>query len=284
LVLACQAKQAARSPDGPVGAYVYFALQASAILAAETLLNGDPIVIPAVTRAKVITNPGAGAVELVVATADGDVPGATNLIVTGATNATPVQITTSASHGLSTGDIVTVKGVRGNGGANVTSTIVVTGANTFTLDHSAGTASYISGGVVEGGFLGQIDRVIQANTVPNGVYATTVSATEVAEPLTIDVWVPSNYAATVAATITLSLQNYFANNVDIGGFTDPGGAYTNVILLDAVIARVFASAAVNGATYVQQAKVLIGGVAADFSLTALDVFVPDPIFISVHPI
>jgi hypothetical protein len=283
LVQTCIAKQAARSPDGPVGAYVFFALQASALLAAEELLNGDPIVVPLVTRARVITAPATGEVEIVIATADGDVPGATNLIVTGATNATPVEITTSTNHGLSTGDIVTVSGVRGNGGANVTSTITVTAANKFTLDGSAGTAAYVSGGVAEGGFLGQIDRIIQANTVPNGVLATTVSATSVTAPVVVDVWVPSSYAGTVSSTVTLALLAYFAY-APIGGFTDPGGAYTNVILLDAVIARVFASASVSGATYVQQARVTIDGVAADFAMTAIQVFVPDPITINVHPI
>lgn len=283
LVQACQAKQAARSPDGPVGAYVFFALEAAKILASETLLNGDPIVIPLVTQAKVITSAGSGRVRLVVRDADGGIDGVTNLTVTGATNASPVEITTSINHGLSTGDIATVSGVRGNGGANVTSTIIVTAANKFTLDHSVGTAAYVSGGVVEGGFLGQIDRVIQANTVPNGVFAGTESASTNTAPIVVDVWVPSNYASTITSTVSQSLINYFAN-APIGGFTDPGGAYTNVILLDAVIARVFASAAVGGATYVQQALVTINGVAANYSLSALDVFVPNPITVNVHPI
>jgi hypothetical protein len=262
---------------------VFFALEASSILATETLLNGDPIVIPAVTRPKVITNPGTGAVEIVVASANGAIGGATNLTVTGATNATPVEITTSINHGLSTGDVATVSGVRGNGGANVTSTIVVTAVNKFTLDHSAGTAAYVSGGVVEGGFLGQIDRIIQANVVPQGILATTVSATTSSAPVVVDVWVPATYASSVTNAVTNSLIDYFAN-ADIGGFSDPGGSYTNVILLDAVIGRVFAAASQSGATYVQQAKVLINGLAKDFALTALQVFVPSSIVVNVHPI
>ena len=281
LVLTCQAKQAARSPDGAVGAYVYFALQASAILADETLLNGDPIVVPLITRAQDYTNPGTGLVTTVIASENGAVPGVTNLAVTGATNATPVEITTATAHGLSTGDVVTVSGVRGNGGANVTSTIVVTGANTFTLDNSVGTAAYVSGGVVEGGALGQIDRVIQGNCVSQGVDATTVSATPNTAAVVVDVWLPASFAASAPATIQSSLTLFFSD-APIGGYTDPGGAYTNVILLDAVIARVFASAAQGGATYLQQAKVTIGGVAADYSLGTYDVFVPNPITVNTH--
>lgn len=286
LVQACQAKQAARSPDGPSGAYVYFALQAAALLAKQTLLNGDAIVVPLVTRAKVNTSAGSGAVTTIVASADGAISGATNLTVTAATNASPVAITTSTNHGLSTGDVVSVSGVRGNGGANVTTTITVTGPTTFTLDGSSGTGTYVSGGVVEGGFLGQIDKIIQANVVPNGVLATTQSASSNTAAVVVDVWVPSSYASSITATIQNSLLQFFSdpNTAPIGGVTDPGGAYSNVILLDAVIARVFAAASSGGATYVQQAKVTIGGVASDYSLSTNDVFVPSGITVNVHPI
>lgn len=283
LVQACQAKQAARSPDGPSGAYVFFALQAASLLASEKLLNGDAIVVPAVTRSKVYTTPGSGAVSCVVASADGAIAGTTNVAVTAATNASPVAITTATAHGMSTGDVATVSGVRGNGGANVTSTVTVTGANSFTLDDSSGTGAYVSGGVVECGFLGQIDRIIQANVVPNGVYAGTISATAATAAVVVDVWVPASYASIVTVVIQNSLTAYFAG-ADIGGYTDPGGGYTNVILLDAVIARVFAAASSGGATYVQQAKVTIGGVAADYSLTMYQVFVPSGITVNVHPI
>src|SRR5712692_851049 len=71
------------------------------------------------------------------------------LTVTGATNASPIQITTSAPHGLSTGNAVYITYVRGNWTANGRWLITVTGASTFTLNGSAGTAAYISGGTVE---------------------------------------------------------------------------------------------------------------------------------------
>src|SRR6202042_1697144 len=40
------------------------------------------------------------------------------LTVTGATNATPIVVTTSANHGLTSGDLVAVHGVGGNTAAN----------------------------------------------------------------------------------------------------------------------------------------------------------------------
>jgi len=65
--------------------------------------------------------------------------------ITGATNATPIAITCTA-HGYSTGDTVVVTAVAGNTNANGTWEITNTGANTFTLDGSAGNATYTSGG------------------------------------------------------------------------------------------------------------------------------------------
>jgi hypothetical protein len=65
--------------------------------------------------------------------------------VTGATNASPISIT-SASHGLTTGTRVTITGVLGNTAANGTFNVTVVDANTFTLDSSSGNGPYTSGG------------------------------------------------------------------------------------------------------------------------------------------
>jgi len=66
-------------------------------------------------------------------------------LITNATNASPIVIT-SANHGLTTGARVTISGVVGNGGANGTFTVTVIDANTFSLNGSAGTGVYTSGG------------------------------------------------------------------------------------------------------------------------------------------
>ena len=69
--------------------------------------------------------------------------------ITNATNASPIVITTSAVHGYTTGDVVTIRGVGGNTAANVTSNaITVLTTTTFSLDGSTGNGAYTSGGRV----------------------------------------------------------------------------------------------------------------------------------------
>lgn len=84
--------------------------------------------------------------------ADTLVPGGTGSLtkmdtgsITGATNATPIVIT-STTHGLETGNRVTISGVLGNTAANGTWTITKVNANSFSLDTSVGNGAYTSGG------------------------------------------------------------------------------------------------------------------------------------------
>jgi hypothetical protein len=82
-----------------------------------------------------------------------DEAGVGPLTVTNATNASPIAITTSAPHGLATGERVAITGVQGNTAANTTATkpswtITRTGATTFTLDTSTGNGAYTGGGTV----------------------------------------------------------------------------------------------------------------------------------------
>ncbi len=76
-----------------------------------------------------------------------DLSGVVQVTVTGATNATPIAITTGTAHGFATGDHIIVDQVGGNTAANGLWTITVTGANTFTLDTSIGSGAYTSGGI-----------------------------------------------------------------------------------------------------------------------------------------
>lgn len=66
--------------------------------------------------------------------------------ITGATNASPIVITTSGSHGLTTGASVTLSGVMGNTAANGTFTITVISPTSYSLGGSTGNGSYTSGG------------------------------------------------------------------------------------------------------------------------------------------
>lgn len=68
--------------------------------------------------------------------------------VANATNASPIAITTSANHGLSTGQLVGISGVLGNTAANGQFIVTVTSANSFTLNSSTGNGAYTSGGLV----------------------------------------------------------------------------------------------------------------------------------------
>lgn len=66
--------------------------------------------------------------------------------VTGATNATPIVITTSAAHGYATGDTIAIASVAGNTAANGVWTITRLSATTFSLNTSVGNGAYTSGG------------------------------------------------------------------------------------------------------------------------------------------
>lgn len=67
--------------------------------------------------------------------------------VVGATNASPIVLTTSGVHGLHSGDEIVVSGVSGNAGANGTFFVTVVSSTSLELDGSGGTGVYTGGGV-----------------------------------------------------------------------------------------------------------------------------------------
>lgn len=71
-----------------------------------------------------------------------------NYGVSGATNASPIVVTTSAAHGLRTGDKVDIFAVLGNTAANGTWIVTVLSSTTFSLNGSTGNAAYTTSGVV----------------------------------------------------------------------------------------------------------------------------------------
>lgn len=62
----------------------------------------------------------------------------------------PIQISTTASNALVTGQTVVISGVLGNTAANGTFVITVLNNTTFTLNGSTGNGTYISGGTING--------------------------------------------------------------------------------------------------------------------------------------
>lgn len=66
--------------------------------------------------------------------------------ISGATNASPIVITTTEDHGYNTGDTVIIDSVAGNTAANGTFQITSISDTTFSLDGSTGNGAYTSGG------------------------------------------------------------------------------------------------------------------------------------------
>ena len=68
--------------------------------------------------------------------------------ISGATDATPIVITTAAAHGLSSGNRVAIARVGGNVAANGSWQITVLSSTTFELDDSEGDGTYTGAGRV----------------------------------------------------------------------------------------------------------------------------------------
>jgi len=72
-----------------------------------------------------------------------------SLLITAATNANPIVVTTESAHQLATGDLVTITGVKGNLNANGKDlAMTVASATTLTLTGRKGSGDYEGGGRV----------------------------------------------------------------------------------------------------------------------------------------
>lgn len=232
----CRLSLATKSPAGPKAAYEYFALTSFDVLLAETpsvTLRGGRI-----TRVLSAASPVTGVVETIVANAAGVVAGVTNLDITNATNATPIQITVASTAGLANGDFVTVRGVLGNTAANGTFTISGLTGTTFTLDGSVGNGAYSASGQLNGGDLGEVDRVIQENVVPDSVTASTFSATAFNVAIVASIVVPVASLAAYTTAVQLALTNYFA--------ALPIGGVDSVLDYDGIVGVLEAAGSFNG--------------------------------------
>lgn len=236
LAARCRLKLQSLSPNGPSGAYKYFALSASQLLAAQN----PPVTLSApITRVLVQSSPATGVVTVTVANAGGAVSGVSGLAVTGATNASPIQITTASPHGLSNGNYVTISGVLGNTNANGTFAVANASGSTFTLNGTTGNANYTGGGTVDGGDLGEVDAIIQANAVPTDVTAVTQSAVNFGVAVVATVTVPQAQVAAYQAAVQTALTSYLS--------TFPiGGVGTGVINYGDVVGVLYQAGSING--------------------------------------
>ena len=143
--------------------------------------------------------------------------------ISGATNATPIEITVSA-HGYSTGDTVVITGVVGNTAANGTWEITSTGANTFTLDNSAGNGVRTSGGTarLRNNTVVRLASALTANIASTGPGRTAWTAADgnVTTGFTIDSKQhASSEAITIAAGFTTGLAAYWpTGTLDLSGY------------------------------------------------------------------
>jgi len=140
--------------------------------------------------------------------------------VTGATNATPIEVTTSTAHGYSTGDTLTIQNVGGNTATNGTWEITVTGDRTFTLDGSIGNGTISGNGVSR----------LRNNTVVRLASALTQNIASTG---------PNRAAWTASADVTATLyttdfkEHYQADSIAIAaGFTTGLAAYWPTGTLD----------------------------------------------------
>lgn len=250
LAARCRLKLQSLSPNGSAGAYKYFALTSSQILAAQS----PPVQMSTpVTRALVQASAATGVVTTTVANAGGAVSGISNLAITAATNASPIVLTTSSAHGLSSGDTAIVSGVLGNSNANGTWTVTVVDSTHLSLNNSVGNSAYTGGGVLEGGDLGLVDSVIQANCVPDTVTAVTQSASAFNVNLVATVTVPLANVAAYTLAVQTAITNYFASL--------PIGGVSSVVSFNDIVGVLYAAGgtAVTASQVIKIALTLNGG-------------------------
>lgn len=140
--------------------------------------------------------------------------------ITGATNATPISITCTA-HGYSTGDTVVITGVGGNTNANGTWEITSTGANTFTLDGSAGNASYSGSGTAR---LRSNTRVMLTTAVTQNIASTGPGRAA---------WTTADAVNVTTALSATTKEHSQSDSIAIGaGFTTGKAAYWSTGSID----------------------------------------------------
>jgi hypothetical protein len=224
LVRRAQLSLASRSPNGPSQSYVYFAETAQQILAEATppyVLTNGPV------AANEFSTPLTGLVAVYVASVSpasttlgaNVTPGVAQLPINAITNASPAVVSCAGSTSLTPGQsmTVTISGVLGM--ADVTGTFLATyvSGTSFSIPvDTTLTGTYTGGGSVEGGDLGQIDKLIQQNCVPDQTAAVVASALAFPIAIVATVLVPQAYVQTYQIAVIAQLQAQL-DAYDIGG-------------------------------------------------------------------
>lgn len=147
--------------------------------------------------------------------------GTPSVFVTGATNATPIEITCNLAHGLTTGATVGIRDVLGNTAANGSWTVTVTSSTKFTLDTSVGNGAYTADSGV-GYWSGNVNAyeaerqallaLIAAHWEGN-LSAVLVKSASNASPIAVTTELPHGLATGAAVSLAQVLGNTAANGV-----------------------------------------------------------------------
>lgn len=107
--------------------------------------------------------------------------------------------------------------------------------------------------------------VLQSYARPLGITLETDAATAVNVAVVLNVYLPAAYATDAnKAILVTAVQSYF-RLLDLGGLSDPGGAYTNVLPIADMIGLVYETARTNQWT-VDNVTATLNGTAANVSL------------------
>lgn len=307
----CRAKLATLSPNGPAGAYLFYAYAAYLILNGGTLPGSPPSVLTAVqaylqavglppivnplpanftldggpiTRAVCSSDPHSGTVTTTIANASGPVAGCIGLAILGATAASPIVLQTAAAHGCSNNDWAQVNGVAGLNGAQGQWQVTVIDSTHLSLNGSTGTGSYTAGsGQISGGDLYAVSAVQQSRATPNAVTSVTRSASAVVTNVAATIYVPralvGPYTAAATAILTTYLQTF-----PLGGLNVDGAS--NVLPLGSVEGLLFAAGqSITGQFYTLSVTgVTLNGVAADLAIGTTGVVQLGTITLNVLPV
>lgn len=154
----------------------------------------------------------------------------TTFTVTAASNASPIQITTSATNTLTTGQVISIVGALGNTAANGTWTVTVINGTNFTLNGSTGNGVWTSGGTVSYfGYNGD-GASINSRVILQSPHATGWQVRIASEPTTANLPVTSvsvGYGGNAAGDFPIG-----GNHTHVSQFLDanPTGGYANATL------------------------------------------------------
>jgi hypothetical protein len=193
----------------------------------RVLGSDDPILSPSGAYGTVIEDIRIQARGQDLTLTTGDYDGQSSKAVSGATNATPIVVTTSNDHAAVTGDTVIISGVVGNTAANGTWTIIRLSGTTMSLTGSVGNGAYVSGGVLENSHL--LFRVLNVADTSDFTVGQIISVDGMGQPCTLR----GVTASTTSGSPTVTFSTATSDRLMLAMGDNGGGAGVPVGLLRA---------------------------------------------------